>query len=122
MTLITTTVRYLIQAPSNQQIHSASLSTILHPLQQVQVVMSYNQIIKNVAVGSIVKSGKELTLSVATKTSYWIRPDNTAYVVGERLKKLAEKFTGPLPEKTVEMVARYALDRSCVMKTNKACF
>ncbi|GFF95396.1 hypothetical protein IFM47457_10336 [Aspergillus lentulus] len=40
--------------------------------------MSFNRILKKVPIGSITKGGQEITLSVATQTSDWLRPESIA--------------------------------------------
>ncbi|KAE8143600.1 hypothetical protein BDV38DRAFT_231716 [Aspergillus pseudotamarii] len=68
--------------------------------------MSYNQIISKKTVSKIIKNGREVTISVATKTSHWIRPDVAADAVGDAFTKAVEGYTGELPADTKDVCAR----------------
>ena len=68
--------------------------------------MPLNQIIKRVAVGSITKSGQEITLSVATQTSEWLRPDSIALQQGPGFKGAVEASKHLLPSGTKEVCQR----------------
>lgn len=68
--------------------------------------MSYNKILAKKVLGSIVKNGKTITLSTATETTHWKRPDVIADVMKEPFTKAVVEYTGPLPEDTNEICAR----------------
>jgi hypothetical protein len=69
--------------------------------------MSYNKIIKKIVTGTIVKNGVTYTLSVATHTDHWTRPDKVAQAVGQRLLNAVIAWDGIPPTGTVEICARY---------------
>ena len=68
--------------------------------------MSYNQIISKKTIGTIIKNGREITISVATKTSQWIRPDATVDAVGDAFAKAVEGYNGELPVDTKDVCVR----------------
>ena len=50
-------------------------------------IMPFNQILAKKLIGTAVKDGATVTLSVATKTTHWTRPEFTADKVGTVLTK-----------------------------------
>ena len=70
--------------------------------------MAANRIISKVGVGSVLKSGNSITLSVATKTDLWERPTTGVAAVSPGFKKAAEAFRGDLPGGTAELISREA--------------
>jgi hypothetical protein len=73
--------------------------------------MSYNQIISKKTVRTIIKNGREVTISVATKTTKWTRPDVAFDAVGDAFTKAVEAYNGELPADTKDVCAR--LDSFC---------
>lgn len=80
--------------------------------------MSYNQIISKKTVSTIIKNGREVTISVATKTSHWIRPDVAVDAVGDAFTKAVEGYTGELPADTKDVCARLGLTYCSLLKAN----
>ena len=70
--------------------------------------MSYDQIIRKKVLGTITKNGKQITLSAATQTSNWTRPEFAIDGLKDDFEKAVNDFTGPLPEDTTEICARFA--------------
>jgi hypothetical protein len=70
--------------------------------------MSYNQIIKKKVLGTITKNGAQITLSAATQTSNWTRPEFAIDGLKDDFEKAVNDYTGPLPEDTAEICARFA--------------
>lgn len=68
--------------------------------------MSFNKILKKVPVGSIIKDGQEITLSVATETSKWIRPENIAKAQGPGFKEAVESSKHLVPQGTKDVCQR----------------
>lgn len=68
--------------------------------------MVFNQVLTKKVIGTAMKDGATVTLSVATKTSCWIRPDTVVDVVGEVLKKSFGNWRDPLPKGTKEVCSR----------------
>jgi hypothetical protein len=68
--------------------------------------MSYNQIISKKTVRTIIKNGREVTISVATKTTKWTRPDVAVDAVGDAFTKAVEAYNGELPADTKDVCAR----------------
>jgi hypothetical protein len=68
--------------------------------------MSFNQILAKKLVGTAVKNGATVKLSVATKTTHWTRPDFTADKVGAVLTKSLSNWKEPLPNDTQEICSR----------------
>jgi hypothetical protein len=68
--------------------------------------MSFNQIFAKKAVGTIVKDGTMIILSVATKTSQWDRPDALVQPVGDSLTRSVSQWDGPVPTGTKEICVR----------------
>ncbi|KAL5344931.1 hypothetical protein ACLOAV_009884 [Pseudogymnoascus australis] len=64
--------------------------------------MSFNKILKKVPVGSIIKAGQEIKLSVAIETSEWMRPDSIAIQQGPGFKTAVEASKYLVPEGTKE--------------------
>lgn len=69
--------------------------------------MSYNKIISKVQVGSVVKDGKNIILSVATKTSDWTRTEEQAKAHAPAWKKAVTESLDKIKDDTVEIVQRY---------------
>jgi hypothetical protein len=69
--------------------------------------MSFNKIIAKKVIGTAIKDGAVVTLSVATKTSNWERPDIVADQVGSVLKRSLADWKDPLPTDTKEVCSRY---------------
>lgn len=65
-----------------------------------------NKIVKKLPVGTIIKDGKSILLSVATETSDWKRTDAAALRVAPAFKTSVVKHTGPLPKDTQEICVR----------------
>ena len=68
--------------------------------------MSFNKILKRVPVGSIIKDGQEVTLSVATETSKWIRPESIAKGQGPGFKAAVEASKHLVPQGTKDVCQR----------------
>lgn len=68
--------------------------------------MAYNKILSKKTIASIMKSGQEMTVSVATRTSTWMRPDVAANAIAEPFTKAVESFDGQLPADTKDICAR----------------
>lgn len=68
--------------------------------------MSYNKIIERKVVNTIVKNGKTIILSVATKTDKWHRPDFIPDLMKDSWSQAVSDFTGTLPDGTKEICAR----------------
>lgn len=68
--------------------------------------MSFNKILAKKLVGTSVKDGAAVSLSVATRTTYWTRPDFAADKVGDVLTKSIASWTEPLPDDTQEICSR----------------
>lgn len=70
------------------------------------IKMSFNRILKKVAIGSINKGGQEIALSVATQTSDWLRPDSVALQQGPGFKSAVEASKQLIPLGTTEVCQR----------------
>jgi hypothetical protein len=57
-------------------------------------------------VRTIIKNGREVTISVATKTTKWTRPDVAVDAVGDAFTKAVEAYNGELPADTKDVCAR----------------
>lgn len=68
--------------------------------------MSFNQILAKKLVGTAMKDGATVKLSVATRTTYWTRPDLAADKVGTVLSKSLTDWKEPLPNDTQEICSR----------------
>ena len=68
--------------------------------------MSFNKILAKKVVGTALKDGVNVTLSVATKTSHWERPEFVVDTVGDVLKKSIASWTERLPADTKEICSR----------------
>ncbi|KAE8557556.1 hypothetical protein TMatcc_005016 [Talaromyces marneffei ATCC 18224] len=68
--------------------------------------MSFNKILAKKVVGTALKDGVNVTLSVATKTSHWERPEFVVDTVGDVLKKSVASWTERLPADTKEICSR----------------
>ncbi|EER40061.1 predicted protein [Histoplasma capsulatum var. duboisii H88] len=68
--------------------------------------MSFNKILAKKAVGMIVKDGITVTLSVATRTTHWTRPDVAVGPAGDLLKKSVAEWKEPLPAGTKDICSR----------------
>ena len=68
--------------------------------------MSYNAVLARKVVGTVLHCGKQLTVSVATRTTDFVRPEEVAEAQGPEFTKALAEDTEPLPEKTAEAVLR----------------
>jgi hypothetical protein len=68
--------------------------------------MSYNNILKKIPVGSIAKGGQEITLSVATQTSKWNRPEFVAIQQGPGFQQAVQNSIHLVPQGTKEVCQR----------------
>jgi len=68
--------------------------------------MSFNRVIKKIPVGSIIKEGQEITISVATQTSNWARPESIALQQGPGFQKAVEASKSLVPQGTKEVCQR----------------
>jgi hypothetical protein len=68
--------------------------------------MSYNRVISSKLVGTLVKGGKDIAVSAATRTSTWTRSEETATKVGENFIAGAQKDLNKIPEGAKEVVIR----------------
>lgn len=68
--------------------------------------MSFNQILAKKLIGTAVKDGAAVKLSVATSTTYWTRPDLAADKAGAVLTKSLPNWKEPLPDDTQEICSR----------------
>jgi hypothetical protein len=68
--------------------------------------MSYNQILAKKTVKTIMKNGQQITLSVATRTSNWTRPEPAVDAIVDPFTKAVEAYAGQLPEDTKDICAR----------------
>ncbi|KAL4984447.1 hypothetical protein BDW68DRAFT_16417 [Aspergillus falconensis] len=68
--------------------------------------MSFNRILKKIPIGSITKNGQEITLSVATQTSDWLRPESVARQQGPGFKSAVEASKHLVPSGTKEVCQR----------------
>lgn len=80
--------------------------------------MSYNQILSKKTVGTVVKNGREITISVATRTSKWFRLDIGVDAIANPFVAAVEDFKGELPEDTQDVCARSWVIRSSLSNTN----
>ncbi|KAI0531684.1 hypothetical protein GGR58DRAFT_492798 [Xylaria digitata] len=74
--------------------------------------MSFNRILSKSVVGSAIKDGKRITLSVATETSHWKRPDVSIDPVGNILQKSLENYKPALPAGTTDVCLRESVHQS----------
>jgi hypothetical protein len=70
------------------------------------LLMLINQILAKKLVGTAVKDGATVKLSVATRTTYWTRPDIAVDKVGIALSKSLPSWKEPLPNDTKEICSR----------------
>ncbi|KAK2811970.1 hypothetical protein FQN50_001677 [Emmonsiellopsis sp. PD_5] len=68
--------------------------------------MSFNKVLAKKTIGTIVKDGMTVTLSVATRTTAWARTDTAAETAGDTLKKAVSEWKEPLPSGTVDICSR----------------
>ena len=68
--------------------------------------MSLNRIINRVPFGSIVKDGKKITISSATETLDWRRPEFIAEKAARLVHENIPFWREPLPKDTVEVCNR----------------
>jgi hypothetical protein len=54
------------------------------------------------------KNGQQITLSVATRTSNWTRPEPAVDAIVDPFTKAVEAYAGQLPEDTKDICAREA--------------
>ncbi|KAI6710558.1 hypothetical protein JHW43_006913 [Diplocarpon mali] len=64
--------------------------------------MSFNQVIKKKITGTAIKDGSRITLSVATTTTHWTRPDSAVAEVGTLLSRSVAAWQEQLPQDTTE--------------------
>jgi hypothetical protein len=67
---------------------------------------SFNKIVSKKFISNVVKDGKTVAVSAATKTSAWTRDEAMAQKVGELLKDSLSDWNGQLPEGTEEICSR----------------
>jgi hypothetical protein len=65
-----------------------------------------NKIKKVVLVDNVMKNGASIAISVATKTTAWMRTENAAVRAGHALKDTLEKSPEHIPEDTTELIVR----------------
>jgi hypothetical protein len=65
-----------------------------------------NKISSKKLIGSVVKDGKTIAVSAATKTSTWTRTEVMADKVGDTLMESLKDYDGPLPKETEEICSR----------------
>ena len=68
--------------------------------------MTFNQIIAKKVIGTAMKDGATVTLSFATQTSHWSRPEVVVDKVGGVLTKSLQDWKEPLPNDTKEVCSR----------------
>lgn len=68
--------------------------------------MAYNHVLKKKFIGTTVREGQKLILSVATKTSLWERPDFAADISGATLTYSLSEYKGTLPKDTIEVCSK----------------
>ncbi|OWP04213.1 hypothetical protein B2J93_2952 [Marssonina coronariae] len=68
--------------------------------------MSFNQVIKKKITGTAIKDGSRITLSVATTTTHWTRPDSAVAEVGTLLSRSVAAWQEQLPQDTTEVCSR----------------
>lgn len=66
-----------------------------------------NLVLARKGVGSIVVHGNVMIMSVATRTTYWTRPEQIATSLKEPLAKAVVDSRNRLPSSTVEVCLRY---------------
>jgi hypothetical protein len=71
--------------------------------------MSFNKIISKKIIGTALKDGATITVSVATKTTMWTRADFAAEKVGLVLSRSLSDWKEPLPTDTQEVCSRKVL-------------
>lgn len=74
--------------------------------------MTYNRIIKKKTLGTVISEGKALTLSAATQTDYWKRPDFVADQLRTTLEEAVKNSPGVIPSRAEEVCARWVLCRA----------
>ncbi|CAO2648137.1 Nn.00g090590.m01.CDS01 [Neocucurbitaria sp. VM-36] len=78
----------------------------------------FNKIVSKKFISNVVKDGKTVAVSAATKTSTWTRDDAIAQKVGELLKDSLGNWSGQLPEGTEEICSRETEHKSDSDKRN----
>lgn len=68
--------------------------------------MSFNAILSKIPVGSITKGGQTITVSVATRTSTFVRPEQVAVQQGPSFTKAVEANSELIPAATVDICQR----------------
>ncbi|KAL1979045.1 hypothetical protein VTN96DRAFT_7234 [Rasamsonia emersonii] len=63
-------------------------------------------IIAKKTIGTIVKNGQLITLSAATRTTHWMRPEIAVDAMKDSFAQAVEGYTGDSPEDTREICAR----------------
>jgi hypothetical protein len=71
--------------------------------------MSFNKIISKKIIGTALKDGATITLSVATKMTIWTRADFAVEKVRSVLSKSLSDWKEPLPTDAQEVCFRYVL-------------
>ncbi|KAF2225502.1 hypothetical protein BDZ85DRAFT_279187 [Elsinoe ampelina] len=80
--------------------------------------MSYNHIFKKIRVGTVVKDGKGIVVSVATSTSHWQRTDEMARQQAAPFLAAVDDFKGGIEQGTSEICARESQHVSPADKRN----
>lgn len=65
-----------------------------------------NYIFKKIRVGKVVKDGKEIVISVATKTQAWTRPEEVAKNQGPEFRAVIEDKINEVYSDTREICSR----------------
>ncbi|KAH8781196.1 hypothetical protein F5883DRAFT_539591 [Diaporthe sp. PMI_573] len=68
--------------------------------------MSFNRVLAKKMVGTALKDGKSVTLSVATETSHWKRLNTAIEPVSQVLEKSFAEYNKPLPTGTTDVCVR----------------
>ena len=68
--------------------------------------VSYNKVLKKVPVGTITKDGQEITISVATETTSWIRPTFIALIQGPGFQMAVQASMHLIPLGTKDICQR----------------
>ncbi|KAK4113019.1 hypothetical protein N656DRAFT_778536 [Canariomyces notabilis] len=67
---------------------------------------TFNAIKKKIPVGSIMKGAQKITLSVATETSAWKRPESIALQQGPGFERAVRDRVDLIPDGTVDVCQR----------------
>lgn len=68
--------------------------------------LSYNKVLKKVPVGTITKDGQEITISIATETTSWIRPTFIALIQGPGFQMAVQASMHLIPVGTKDICQR----------------